>query len=644
MPYLHFVLVLLVLVLPAYCQDVLLLQTRQDKSVEIDRIKALIPVMGLRAEITYPDVLVEVMPHIRDSQMRTHAILVSASALSSLGGKLEGRLLRLSQDKHLPVLIFGIDTTTNPELIRRWSGQSLNNCVAKIDTNKTIAKIMLSKTVSNGPLGGLEIPSTTVPACELFQGKKNSLEIVATASSGSHKSILLARTGDVFFAPHLESSGELSVKSSLNINEAFSSIAPFAIFLRDTAGDYAWHIEGHYANFTIDDPWLIEPYGNLNYATLLEAMKAHRFHTTIAFIPWNYDRSQPEVVDLFRRNSKYYSICLHGNNHTHREFGDYSSNPLAQQIDDIKQAVVRMDKFQNLTGIGYDRFMVFPHGVAPEATFEQLNKYGFLGTANSLNTPLDIQTQENSLEHLRPYTNKYGGLLSILRYSAAVPPPEADLAVHAYLGNPILMYAHQEDFHEGGKFIGDEVDQINRLLPDVHWVSLGEMARHLYLQRRHSDGAGVDISMLSSEATITNNTEIPLRFYIKLPTPLSNLANVQIDGNSVPILKSDIALLQVDISGGQSRTVIVKSVGESELQDLTVSKGGIRAFMLRGISDFRDLCLSRISMGQAIIKWYYSSGVDSVEKFIEQKWKYFFGVFVIFYASIFKFGRVQSAR
>src|SRR5207249_3828831 len=122
-----------------------------------------------------------------------------------------------------------------------------------------------------------------------------------------------------------------------------------------------------------------QPYGHLDYPALLEEMKKHNFHTTIAFIPWNFDRSDPLMAALFRGHPERFSVSLHGNDHAHREFGDYTVNSLGDQVADIKQGVARMERFQALTGIPYDRFMVFPHGVAPEATFAALKEYGFLG-------------------------------------------------------------------------------------------------------------------------------------------------------------------------------------------------------------------------------------------------------------------------
>ena len=80
------------------------------------------------------------------------------------------------------------------------------------------------------------------------------------------------------------------------------------MYLRAAAGDKAWHFPRQYANLTVDDPWLIEPYGHLSYAGLLAEMEKHNFHTTVAFIPWNFDRSRPDVVSIIRAHPDRFSV------------------------------------------------------------------------------------------------------------------------------------------------------------------------------------------------------------------------------------------------------------------------------------------------------------------------------------------------
>ncbi len=116
-------------------------------------------------------------------------------------------------------------------------------------------------------------------------------------------------------------------------------------------------------------------------------MEKHNFHTTIAFIPWNYDRSEARVVKLFRNHPDRFSISIHGDNHDHGEFENPKSE--GHHAAALKQALARMEQFQRLTKIPYDPVFVFPHVIGPEEVLEKLKTYNYLATVNSTNVPAD---------------------------------------------------------------------------------------------------------------------------------------------------------------------------------------------------------------------------------------------------------------
>ena len=222
--------------------------------------------------------------------------------------------------------------------------------------------------------------------------------------------------------------------------EAFLRIAPAMMFVRYCAGDQGWHAIHQYANLTIDDPWLRQPYGDVDYQGLLEAMQKHNFHTTIAFIPWNYDRNEPGVISLFKEHPDKFSITVHGNNHDHKEFTDFRSKPLAVQIADMKQSLARMETFRTLTGIPYDRVMVFPHSIAPEGTLGR-SRLTIIWRPSTRRMSLRVLSRPTDLSFaLRPVTLSFGGLPSVSRYSAAAPISKSYIAINEFLGNPLLFY------------------------------------------------------------------------------------------------------------------------------------------------------------------------------------------------------------
>jgi len=98
-------------------------------------------------------------------------------------------------------------------------------------------------------------------------------------------------------------------------------------FLGLTSG--FWHNDTPNACFIVDDPLLKRRYGFLDYRKLLEVMERKRFSTSIAFIPWNYRRSNRRITKLLAAHPRKYSLCVHGCEHTAREFGS-TNQPLLE--------------------------------------------------------------------------------------------------------------------------------------------------------------------------------------------------------------------------------------------------------------------------------------------------------------------------
>ena len=350
-------------------------------------------------------------------------------------------------------------------------------------------------------------------------------------------------------------------------------------------------------------------------------MKSHRFHTTIAFIPWNYDRSRPEVVRLFRDNQSFYSLCLHGNNHAHREFGDYQQNSLSRQIFDLDQGTARMDKMHAVTGLAYDRFMVFPHAVAPQATFDALQAHGFLGTANSVDVPLDRAFPNDPLFLLKPYTIAYGNIPSLSRFSTEAPVSHVDLAIHAYLGNPLLFYAHQAFFAQGAGAFNATADLVHQLSPETRWLSLGDLMRHLYEIRRREDG-NVDVRMLSREIALrTSPRENVVYFVGSAASPANRVIDVKVDGQSVRYRHTDTRV-EFQLASPRKSEALVRLTYEHDAAPVEVDlqKGTFRATALRWISDGRDRYISRYSIGRSFIDGYYRLHGETWEAVIERHW------------------------
>jgi peptidoglycan/xylan/chitin deacetylase (PgdA/CDA1 family) len=609
--------------LACHCQDVVLIHGKRSFATEEQQIQELVSFYGLKLRTVDIGSAGDLMSQVRNPS--TTALIVAEDALNGIAGEQLQSALRKSKRSDIPMLVFGIAGDGDAETLRFWSNGEVHGCAPIAANVRPSVLHMADSATLNRTLAGFDLPAVASLRCRL-QIRDSSVAkalVIAQEYSSLPSPVLVrvqAKQTEVFFTPQSYSFDQSFVGQPSGLAKAFSSIAPFILFLDYAAGDYKWHLQGHYANFTIDDPWLTQPYGDLDYPALLKEMEEHNFHTTIAFVPWNFDRSESAVVALFREHPDRYSICLHGNNHTHREFGDYATNPLREQEAGIKQAVARMERFEKLTGVRYDRLMVFPHGVAPEDTFRALKMYGFSATANSIDVPLDHTFPTAPTFLLRPYTGAYSNLLSLSRYSVEAPISELDLAIESFLGNPLLFYGHHEFFKGGIGAFDEMANRVNAMQPQTRWASLGEVVRHLYQIRRREDGA-LDVQMLSREMNLDNPTSQEAVFYIHSQDgPAPAIASLTIDGSPGAFEQTANGLaLHLIIPPHQMRKIRV--VYESDLDLLTedTRKTNLYAYALRTISDVRDLYLPRHAWGRVVVAAYYDHNIRFIELYLERK-------------------------
>ena len=621
-------LLLLGLRLPALGKaDVVLLRTATDNPADEQAIRTVSAFYGLSIDAVNVDSRSGrslVLSDLRDPSAL--AALISANALEGLDPSQIDAALRRPNGSHVPILVFGIEAGTMNNQLKLWSGGAIRDCAPVEATYRAKTLNVQNLGILTGTLSGSQLPAVASPDCQLRFESVSTLQTVLSTDGddGTHNPVVLLRVHsaaqEAFFVPQMHLVDSTGNGRPDMLSKAFSSLAEYILFLSYAAGSRAWHSDGHYANFTIDDPWLTQPYGNLDYDALLAEMDRRNFHTTIAFIPWNFDRSEHRVVSLVLKHPERFSICMHGNNHAHREFGDYERNPLTQQIADIKQGIARMERFHNLTGIPYDRFMVFPHAVAPEATFTLLTSYGFSGTANSSNVPLNTRPPNDLRSLFRPSTSVYGGLLSLSRNPAIGDVPRSQLVIQSFFGNPLLFYAHENLFEGGAGAFNQFADFINQLQSDVKWTSLGEIARHSHLIRSRLDG-NFDVLMFSSEMDLVNPDREEREFFVTKAGQSPDASSVTADGFPVAFKRAgNVYSLSLLIPAHHFCKIRFAYKNNLDLEREDVRKTSLYSYSLRIASDFRDMHLSRSKFGSALIRGYYLHQWDKVELYLEEKW------------------------
>jgi hypothetical protein len=541
------------------------------------------------------------------SSSDTVAVVVSADVLEQISLQELAPALRRGNSS-VPVLIADITQDTSSKLLKQWSS-------GVVTAGQGPIRMTWGDSYSVGSVSGITRQlsgQTLVEAGEtisvLTMKSSSAQNIVITAvTRDGHFPLLVdlrGKSGQVFLAGAIFRGGVKAPSDFYGEPETFSALAPTMIFLRYAAEDRAWHLPGNYANLTIDDAWLHEPFGPISYVRLLHEMDKHNFHTTIAFVPWNFDRSQPEVVSLFREHPDRFSVCVHGDNHDHKEFGSFDEKPLSEQSADIRQAIARMEKFSSLTRIPFDPVMVFPHSIGRVESFRELRRYNFLGTFNAHNVPMGASAPADPVYRLRPMTVAFADFPSVSRYSAEIQLRQFQLVIDAFLGNPMLFYAHAPYFGKGIDRFDSVADEVNRLRPDTQWRSLGDIARHFYLERRRNDG-NYDVETLTNQLQLENRGTQAVTYFVRKEDDFAFPFTLTVDGQAQAYQRVGNHLeFQVTVPPHGSRLVWVKYENDFVPGKVDISKSSLRVTLLRYLSDFRDLELSRSSWGRNVTVWY----------------------------------------
>ncbi|MGE5644768.1 MAG: hypothetical protein ACM336_03145 [Acidobacteriota bacterium] len=523
------------------------------------------------------------------------AVVIDAGALAGTSRKSVA-----AKFGNVPVLIAGITPETDRAALAEWSGGAVTGCERMTGPGARVYAIAGASELA-GPLSGLKLP---VDEAAYLTGA--GFTQIASLRAGERQFPVFVETTAgktrVFLAAAIESHAAATDSMAARLVRSFPEVASAMMFFRSVAGERAWHSAGRYANLTIDDPWLREPYGNVSYQGLLAEMESHNFHTTIAFIPWNYDRSQAGVVALFRNHPDRFSISVHGDNHDHKEFRDYKTKPLGEQAVLAKQALARMNEFRSRTGIAYDPVMVFPHSIAPAGTLGALKRANFLATVNSSNVPMERTDPPTLPFALRPVTLEYADFPSIVRQPPSVGLDAGFVEINQFLGNPLLFYCHQDLFETGPDAFNAVADRVNRLEPKTRWAGLGEIARHSYLLRERDD-ADYDVTAFTGELCLDNTSGRDAVFHVsKQDDNQPAVESVSVDGRAQPFrFREGRIEFSLRVPAAAARTIVIRRAGAG-IAAVSPDKNSAYVYFLRMASDFRDMYLARNAMGRGLIR------------------------------------------
>jgi hypothetical protein len=365
----------------------------------------------------------------------------------------------------------------------------------------------------------------------------------------------------------------------------FSRLVPLLMFLRQALGNRVWHSDHPRACFIIDDPLLTNSYGFLNYRRLEEIMSRQKFSACIAFIPWNYRRSNKEVTELFSSSYPMFSLCIHGCDHTGGEFATADFESLHRKA---QMALERMRTHQRLSGVPFDDIMVFPHGLFSPEAITALETAGYLAAVNTDLCPLRMIDMLALRDLLEVAVTKFADLPLFGRH---YPREVAEFALDLFLGKPALAVEHHAYFRDGYDTLESFVARVNALEGRLEWTNLATICSRACLTRTTENG-DVYVRFYTNRFWLKNDGTRTRRYILlRRQTPDGPLPSVTMNGCVQECEREDRYLkICLSLDAGQIAEIRIlypkpDSLGFSH-QRTTIHDARVR--VRRMLCEFRD--------------------------------------------------------
>jgi hypothetical protein len=415
---------------------------------------------------------------------------------------------------------------------------------------------------------------------------RNVINIISTGDAAvfakfEHKGvpIFLSSSSEI-----IDIDAELAAQN-FDVREYFLSAVPLVLYVKWAFAETCWNAPELNACLVIDDPILKPTHGFVDFAELLSLMKRHKFSTNIAFIPWNWRRSAPEVVRLFRENPEHFSLSVHGCDHTRAECGGCGQHRLYWKA---RRALERMDRHEAITGISHDPVMVFPQGIFSEAAMSALKRTNLIASVNNDVVSADPYPRAIRISDVwDTAVMGYSFPLFTRRY-----PWEGieNFAFDALLGKPAIAIIHHDYCSDHCARLVNFIEQVNALKCAPTWRNLGDVVRRSCRQRAVSPGV-VEVEMYGTEQRIENRSDQPQHFLIKrrerehsaiqrICTDAQEIAWKQVNGH---------IKFEIDLNPSESRVIKMKFQdfgGKERTGDNLLYR--LRAMLRRYLCEMRD--------------------------------------------------------
>ncbi len=313
------------------------------------------------------------------------------------------------------------------------------------------------------------------------------------------------------------------------IEGRLDAVLPLLAFLRGAHGTACWHNPHRHLGIVIDDPLLEPRYGCLDFPALLATSRRINLHVTLAFIPWNAQRTTAAAAAPFRAQPDVFSLCLHGCDHTS---GEYDATDPDRLRTLNTEALRRMAEHTERTSLPTQPLMVCPQERFSRAALGTLAaEPGIEAVVNSRFLPRDHQAGTiTAADLLRPAFTGYHGCTLIKRF---YPEETWKLALARFLGQPALLVEHHAYFRSGTSPLEQTVARLRAADSDLTSPPITDVVRQTHWRRIPAPGQ-LEIFVLTRrldfQVTGPGPTQVTLLRPLKAEV---DLAGVRLNGREV---------------------------------------------------------------------------------------------------------------
>ena len=484
----------------------------------------------------------------------------------------------MSSSDTLLQLINGLER--DPAFTQFWEEQVHSAFVYAGDDSEILRKLIRRLTGDNGiviskinpGVGDLTVSDQLHDFCKVMAGvrtaaskadfdtslvfntpKESTINIISLGHGGTFLKLEYNRV-PVFFSTSkeiIDIDAELT-SQNFDVREHFLNAVPLVLYIKWAFRDACWNAPETNACLVIDDPVLKPTHGFVNFQELLSLMKRHKFSTNIAFIPWNWRRSAPQVVRLFKENPDNYSVSVHGCDHTRAEFGGPDRRRLYCKT---RRALDRMNRHESITGICHDRVMVFPQGIFSEAAMSALKHSGLIAAVNSDVISSDSQPRAVTISEL--WDIAVMGYSDFPIFTRRYPwEGIANFAFDVMLGKPAIVLIHHDYCSDHCARLIDFIKDLNALKCPLTWSSLGEVVRRSYRQREVSPDV-IEFEMYGTELRIKNRSGRRKRYLIRRrESEPSSIREIRAGSRNVAWSSTDgMVAFEIELNPGEKTIV-----------------------------------------------------------------------------------------